>query len=56
MSLTFVELIDRLHTLDELTLVELLDISSADLINAFEHRIEARFDKLEAELADDQTP
>ena len=53
MSLTYYELIDRMHTLDELTLIEMLNISSADLIEAFENRIEARFDQLEAELIDE---
>lgn len=39
-----------LQTLDEIMLCELLDISSEDLIEAFEHKIKTRREYLEKEI------
>lgn len=40
MSLTHNEICDKLKQLDEITLLELLDISSEDLIDRFEDLVE----------------
>lgn len=52
MSLTFEEVKERLKKLDEVTLLEVLDISSEDLVERFEDLIEAKCDDLEEELSD----
>lgn len=46
MALTFVDLCDELKKLDETTLLELLDISSEEIINKFQDKIEDNFDHL----------
>ena len=54
MSLTFEDVRDRLKNLDEITLMEVLDISSEDLVDRFTDRIEDRLAELEPELEDDK--
>lgn len=49
-NLTFEELKERLEMLDEITLMELLNIHSSDLVQRFEDMIEDNRDKLEREL------
>ena len=44
MSLTFDEIRDRLMQLDEITLLEVLEISSEDLVARFEDKIEAKLE------------
>lgn len=46
MSLTLEELKERLAGLDEVTLMEILDIHSDELVEAFGDRIEENIDKL----------
>lgn len=46
MELTLDELKERLAGLDEVTLMEVLDIHSDELVEAFEDRIEENIDKL----------
>ena len=46
MALTFVDLCDELKKLDETTLLELLNISSEEIINKFQDKIEDNFDHL----------
>lgn len=53
MSLTLRDVQDRLKLLDEITLLEVLDISSEDLVDRFMDRIEEKLDELEVELTDD---
>jgi hypothetical protein len=49
--MTFKDLCDRLAArLDEITLMELLDISSEDLVQKFADRIEENYDYLISEL------
>lgn len=50
MSLTLDELKERLSSLDEITLMELLDIHSDELVEAFEDKIEEEQDKLKRML------
>jgi hypothetical protein len=45
-NLTLEELKERLSNFDEVTLLEILDIHSDELIEAFEDRIEDNIDKL----------
>lgn len=50
--MTLEELKEKMAELDEITVMELLNIRSADLVQAFEDVIEARFEKLEQEVDD----
>jgi hypothetical protein len=45
------ELKERLQQLDEITLLELLEINSEELVNRFGDKIEDRFEELSEELA-----
>lgn len=51
-ELTLEELKERLAGLDEVTLMELLDIHSDELVEAFEDKIEEEQDKLKRVLND----
>lgn len=53
MALTFPELKDRLKRLDETTLLEVLNISSEEIVDRFEDLIEERYEELEEELSQD---
>jgi hypothetical protein len=44
------EIKERLIVLDEITLLELLELTSEDLVTAFSDRIEERADFLEKEV------
>ena len=48
--LTFHDLKDKLKLLDEITLMELLEISSEDLIDRFEDYIDAKYETLRREF------
>ena len=50
--LTLRDLCDKLKRLDEVTLLEVLDISSEDIVDRFEDMIEEHYDQLEKELED----
>jgi hypothetical protein len=49
MATTLVELMEWLKTLDEVTLLELLDISAEDLIEQFADRVEDQYPRLLSE-------
>lgn len=51
--MTFAELCDRLTHVDEVSLLELLDISSEDIVERFEDRIEEKRDYFEEDLEDE---
>jgi hypothetical protein len=54
MQLTLEELKERLaERLDEITLLELLNITSYDLVERFADLIEDNYDKLQKEINDD---
>ena len=56
MPLTLEELKEKLaEQLDEVTLLEILGITSYDLVERFEDLIEDKFDKLEKEIDDGYT-
>lgn len=50
--LTLTELFEKLKQVDEITLMERLEISSEDLIEAFKDRIENSYESLVEELDD----
>jgi len=50
MNLTFEEIKEKLAMLDEITLLELLNIHSYDLVQRFDDIIEDNLDKLEREI------
>jgi hypothetical protein len=50
MNLTFEELKEKLKQVDEVTLLEVLDIHSDDLVERFEDYIEEQQDKLMREI------
>lgn len=50
MELTLNDLKNKLALLDEPTVVELLDLTSQDILDRFEDIIEDRFDFLQSEL------
>jgi hypothetical protein len=55
MAMTFEEVRERLKHLDEVTLLEVLNISSEEIVERFSDLIEDRLDTLEPELEDIQT-
>lgn len=55
MSLTLIEVCDKLKEIDEITLLETLDITSEDIVVRFVDVIEDNFDRIEKDLtADDE--
>ena len=54
MALTILDLFDKLKRLDEISLLEILNITAEELVDRFEDRIEAMFDELVDELDDTQ--
>jgi len=50
MALTLIEIKERLKQIDEVDLLELLDISSEDLVERFTDLIEDKADQLEKEV------
>lgn len=50
MNITFEELKEKLQRVDEVTLLELLDIRSDDIVDRFEDYIEEQQDKLMREI------
>lgn len=53
MPLTFEELRDKLRQVDEISLLEILDISSEELVERFQDRIEDRMEELESDFEDE---
>ena len=50
---TLRDLVRRLKKYDEATVIEQLDITSEDIVNRFEDKIEERFEEIEAFLDDE---
>jgi hypothetical protein len=51
--LTLREVIEWLKRLDEVTLLEVLDISSEELVNRFEDKIEDQYDELAEDIEEE---
>ena len=54
MPLTFYDVCEQLEKLDEITLLEILDISSKEIVAKFEDKIEENFEELSEDLDDTQ--
>lgn len=54
MSLTLEELKDKLKRLDEITLLEVLDVDSEDLVEGFHNLIEDKYDQLVIEFEEEE--
>jgi hypothetical protein len=52
MSLTLRDVMERMGKLDEITLLEVLNISSEEIIERFADKIEDKFEELEIDLDD----
>jgi hypothetical protein len=52
--LTLYDLKERLKQLDEITLMEELEISSEDLLERFEDRIELKYERLAKEFGEEE--
>lgn len=50
MNLTFEDVIDRLKQLDEVSILELLDLKTEDIVDRFRDVIEDMLEELEKEL------
>jgi hypothetical protein len=53
MSLTYEEVCEHLVKLDEITLLEVLDISSEDLVERFRDVIEEKLEKLKNDVEEE---
>jgi len=51
--LTYSDILDRLKQVDEISLLEVLDISSEEIVDRFEDRIRERIDYLMEDLEDE---
>lgn len=49
-TLTLVELIEKLSVYDEVDIVELLELTSSDILDRFEDVVEDNYDKLIKEI------
>jgi hypothetical protein len=54
MPRTLAEIVDKLQREDEITLLEILEISSEDLLARFEDRIEEKFNVLDDDLEEEE--
>jgi|TARA_R110000782_G_scaffold73369_4_gene146754 hypothetical protein len=50
--MTFTQLCEKLEELDEITVMELLDINTEDLVVRFEDRVELKLEKLQRDIGD----
>lgn len=56
MPITFAELKERLKQIDEISLLEVLEINSEDIVEKFEEKIEYLYDDLIADFPDEKFP
>lgn len=54
MSLTYSELLERLKKIDEISLLEVLEISSEELVDKFGDKIEEKLESLMEDLQDEE--
>jgi len=53
MSLTLPEIMEHMKAIDEVTLLEVLEISSEEIVDRFSDRIEEQYDKFNQEFEDE---
>lgn len=53
MASTYYEILEKLEQLDEVTLLEVLDITSQDLVAKFSNRINDRLEELQEDFEDE---
>jgi|TARA_R110001606_G_scaffold245943_1_gene394011 hypothetical protein len=53
MATTYYEILEKLEQLDEITLLEVLDITSQDLVAKFSNRINNRLEELQEDFRDE---
>lgn len=53
MASTYYEILEKLAQLDEITLLEVLDITSEDLVAKFSNRINDRLEELQEDFEDE---
>ena len=53
MSLTLPEILEKMKDIDEVTLLEVLEISSEEIVDRFSDRIEEQYDKFNEEFEDE---
>ena len=51
--MTFTQLCEKLEELDEITVMELLDINTEDLVVRFEDRVELKLEELQRDIGDE---
>jgi len=51
--LTLIDVMERLKHIDEVSLLEILEINSTDLVESFYDRVEENYEELAEELADE---
>lgn len=54
MSLTLEDLKDKLKKVDEISLLEVLNISSEDIVESFEDKIEQKYEQLVLEFEEEE--
>lgn len=52
--LTLTDLFDKLKSIDEVSLLEVLEISSEDLVDRFADKIELKYEELVEDFDDDE--
>lgn len=55
MTLTYHELKEKLKYIDEVSLLEILEINSEELVERFSDKIEDRYDELYEEFVEEET-
>jgi hypothetical protein len=53
MTMTINELFDKLKELDELSILEILNVSSEELVDRFQDEIEYKYDELSVKFEDE---
>lgn len=56
MSYTLRDLMEKLMLLDEITVLEVLEITTEDLVERFQDKIEDKFSELEDDFKADEDP
>ena len=55
MTKTYRDVLERLKLVDEVSLLEVLEITSEDLVDRFNDKIEEKIDDLASEFEDEET-